>query len=65
MANNTVEVPVAWLEKLIQLGKQADVTVTPGVQSIGIRPTVYKSSLIRLKGYIESAEALIGESDGE
>jgi len=52
MKNETVEVPVAWLKKLIKLGEKTDVTYRVG-QLWGVR------ELNQLKGYIESAEALL------
>lgn len=46
----TVEVPIAWLEKLVELSEQ--------VSNI----FVYNDSkFANLKGYIESAKALIGD----
>lgn len=59
--SKTVEVPVEWLERLIKLGEQADVKVTPGVPGLGIHTKVYQDSVILLKGYIQSAESLIQE----
>lgn len=56
---DTVEVPIAWLVKLIKLGKETDVQVySTGVMN-GNRAD--KTKLNHLKGYIESAEFLIPE----
>lgn len=52
--NETVEVPVMWLKKLMVLGKNTDVHYVQG-QVVG------KADLYRLKGYIQSAEALLAQ----
>lgn len=47
----TVEIPIQWLERLIILGESLS------AHSAGISDIAY------IKGYIESAEGFIGDSD--
>ncbi len=59
MSKDTVEVPIAWLNKLLELGKVTEVRI----YSSGIANgwTADKSKLEHLKGYIESAKMFTKE----
>ncbi len=56
LSDQQVKVPVKWLERLIELGDAASVSVH--VNPIG-SPVMDKTKLVLLKGYIESAKYFI------
>lgn len=53
----TVEVPVAWLKRLVELSKNTKVRATSFLNVVEIDD----SKLVQLQGYIESAEHLYSE----
>lgn len=59
--SKTVRVPVLWLKKLIDLSNSTEVRYVPSLISGEVK--VDRTELVRLKGYIESAEALIPGDD--
>lgn len=59
---NSVEVPITWLKKLMELGEKANVKVHHnGISNSWRKDT---ASLDELKGYIQSAETLLPQPEG-
>lgn len=59
--SKTTEVPIVWIERLMELGEKADVKVWVSLGMYGGSPRKDDSKLILLKGYIESAKQFLDE----